>query len=387
MVTICNIKDIHPEDYDETWAIVRSYKSTVQGVKQVDALSPSWDLFKKYRNLVQNGTWGEESFKQVYVPQFIQEMTQDEPKKLIEQICRDDREGKNICIFCYCTDEMLCHRSIIAGILQGYGCSVNGVQNDYTMYYDMYMSAMNPAKCHREIIGSMLQDHEQAAFNEETSICFIGGRPKDLCGYNIESYNGFINQFVKQLQKLAENIMTKNPCQKIRWISDGSQGFGQIAFWAVDILKQQHPDWEMENIIYQPYPGQSDRWTEGLFGKTQYKNMLAQADNVSVITKDNRINTYEAASNAMKKGKRKMINDSDLLISLYATDNWMQSSNSICDGMRYAAEKSCDIMQVKYTTNGGALSISGIKMHKNTAGTIQNIQTTTTMEQEEQACI
>lgn len=43
MITICSIRDARPEEHDETWAIVRSYKNVSPGVRQAADLSPSWD--------------------------------------------------------------------------------------------------------------------------------------------------------------------------------------------------------------------------------------------------------------------------------------------------------------------------------------------------------
>ncbi len=34
MITICSIRDARPEEHDETWAIVRSYKNVSPGVRQ-----------------------------------------------------------------------------------------------------------------------------------------------------------------------------------------------------------------------------------------------------------------------------------------------------------------------------------------------------------------
>ena len=52
MITITNIKDADPKEYDEIWAVVRSLKNKADYMKHVPELSPSWNLFKKYlRNL------------------------------------------------------------------------------------------------------------------------------------------------------------------------------------------------------------------------------------------------------------------------------------------------------------------------------------------------
>lgn len=138
MITITNIRDVIPNHFDETWAIVRSLRGSHPKIIQVVDLSPSWDLFSKYRTLVNEGRWGRETFHEIYVPQFLHEMHSTKAKSLLNQLYLLDKSGKNICLFCYCSEECLCHRSIIAGLLQGCGCNVNGVLGDYSEYFDMY---------------------------------------------------------------------------------------------------------------------------------------------------------------------------------------------------------------------------------------------------------
>ena len=48
----------------------------------------------------------------------------------LTELIRIDRQGKRICLACFCPDETLCHRSIVAGILQYAGIPVNGVKDD-----------------------------------------------------------------------------------------------------------------------------------------------------------------------------------------------------------------------------------------------------------------
>lgn len=138
MITICSIREARPEEHDETWAIVRSYKNVSPKVRQVADLSPSWDLFLKYREFVLENRWGADTFEGTYLPQFISELQSGSARELIDGLCEADRNGRDICLFCYCEDESLCHRSIIAGILQGYGCDVRGVSRDYSRYFNMY---------------------------------------------------------------------------------------------------------------------------------------------------------------------------------------------------------------------------------------------------------
>lgn len=173
MITICSIRDARPEEHDETWAIVRSYKNASPGVRQAADLSPSWDLFSKYRGFVSENRWGADTFEGTYLPQFIKEMQSGRAGELIDDLREADREGRNICLFCYCADESLCHRSIIAGILQGYGCDVRGVSRDYSRYYDMYINKreygkeMGSNEMQTELVRYTNSEMEQKELNNQ----------------------------------------------------------------------------------------------------------------------------------------------------------------------------------------------------------------------------
>ena len=74
MIVITNIRNLKPNMYDETYAIVRSLKSSSPWLKQVSVLSPSPNLFHKYMMLKNMGQWSAETFRTIYVPQFIYEI-------------------------------------------------------------------------------------------------------------------------------------------------------------------------------------------------------------------------------------------------------------------------------------------------------------------------
>ena len=129
----------------EIWCITRSdsftkkYDSYTSNVLWVPELSPSWDLFNKYRALVKNGTWNKESFAEVYVPQFLNEIkNSSEARHTLNELYKVSKTREDIVLCCFCGDEELCHRSIVAGLLQGVGVTVKGVKTDYSKCYDMY---------------------------------------------------------------------------------------------------------------------------------------------------------------------------------------------------------------------------------------------------------
>lgn len=140
MIAVKRIADVNYDDYDEIWAIVRSLKNPNEHIKQVADLSPSWDLFKKYRALKEQENWNEITFHDIYVPQFLHEMHGPNQVRLLNELYNIDKTGDSICLTCFCPDEELCHRSIIAGLLQGVGCNVTGVHADYSHYFEQWNS-------------------------------------------------------------------------------------------------------------------------------------------------------------------------------------------------------------------------------------------------------
>lgn len=133
MITITNIRNIDYTAYDEVWAIVRSLKNPGQ-MKHVPELSPSWRLFKRYLGLRNAGDWNTGTFQKIYVPVFLKEMQSVAARRKLTELIELDRQGKRICLACFCPDETTCHRSIVAGILQNKGIAVNGIAKDYSDY-------------------------------------------------------------------------------------------------------------------------------------------------------------------------------------------------------------------------------------------------------------
>lgn len=124
-------------EFDEIRAIVRSMKHPIMDFKHVPALSPSLQLFFDYRKLVQAGKWNKQMFDNWYVPQFIRELNEDQEAHSALKVLHDaDRQGRKIGLCCFCTDETMCHRSIIAGILGNMGANIKTTtSSDYRHYF------------------------------------------------------------------------------------------------------------------------------------------------------------------------------------------------------------------------------------------------------------
>jgi uncharacterized protein YeaO (DUF488 family) len=150
MITLGSFKDIDSSKYDEIWLIVRSLKdqsilTRYPNVKHVPELSPSHELFSWYLSIKRRGWWDQSQFANYYVPTFIRETacSREAKDKLNELYCKAHTMHKNILVVCFCTDEEMCHRSIIGGLLQGAGVAVvssNLQMPHYEGYYHMYMS-------------------------------------------------------------------------------------------------------------------------------------------------------------------------------------------------------------------------------------------------------
>ena len=137
MLTVGNYLELNQNKYDENWLIVCKPDDIPEFVKHVPLLSPSYDLFRKYRDAYHAGLFDQNFFDKVYVPRFLQELSENaEALALLQYLTKESRE-KDIMLACYCEKEKMCHRSIIAGMLLGMGAEINTKQ-EYRKYYELY---------------------------------------------------------------------------------------------------------------------------------------------------------------------------------------------------------------------------------------------------------
>lgn len=142
MISLVNLRQVNPDDYDLVWAIVRSLKENRPGIIQVKELSPSYQLFKDYLHLKETGQWDDTAFNLMYVPEFVKGLVTDtQSQAKLRQLFELDHDGLNIAIGCFCVNETLCHRSVVGGILKGLGANVN-CRDAYTIYYTTFRNYM-----------------------------------------------------------------------------------------------------------------------------------------------------------------------------------------------------------------------------------------------------
>ena len=180
-------------------------------------------------------------------------------------------------------------------------------------------------------------------------IAFTGRRPKDLCGYNYDSYRSFVKELTAFLAGIVDPSGTE-------FISGGAQGFDQLAFWAVNCLKREHSEWNIKNTVYVPFKGQESRWAKtGDFSQNDYQKMLRFADEVKYLS-DN-VSNYGDIVKAMHSRNHAMVNDCDKLIALYPTDDWKTSKGGTAECMRYASSVGKEIVQIRYSIISSNLHI------------------------------
>lgn len=135
MIKIGRIYDI--DKYSgNVWLIVRSPDVIPEGVTHVPQLAPSKELFQKYREAYHSGTFGKNFFDTIYVPQFIKELSENKAALDIFGELKRKSFADDYCLCCYCENEAMCHRSIIAGILLGMGAKIEA-KKEYIKYYNM----------------------------------------------------------------------------------------------------------------------------------------------------------------------------------------------------------------------------------------------------------
>ncbi len=125
------------DDVKENWWIVRKPDYLPDNAKWVPELSPTPELFAYYSSFYEKGTWSKEHFDSEYVPWFIKDLKVNEKGKEYLEYLKEISEKEDINLCCYCIDERICHKTIIAGILKGMGADIE-CSDEYLKYYRFY---------------------------------------------------------------------------------------------------------------------------------------------------------------------------------------------------------------------------------------------------------
>ena len=120
LIRVTNIRNVSEGQFDKACAIVRRLGKQPRWTQQIRALSPSDDLLDWYLRTKRAGRWSERAFKSAYVPRFLKEMTErKEASDALDALFQAQKNGETIAILCFCPDEEICHRSIVACLPQG----------------------------------------------------------------------------------------------------------------------------------------------------------------------------------------------------------------------------------------------------------------------------
>lgn len=128
MIYTCSIRNLNEFDSNtKKYAIVRSLKRPINGVTQLDILSPSKNLLYAYLRIKDAGKWNKDSFEQIYRPQFLHEMQSPEAQKMLRTIVEQSKQ-QDVVLACFCDNVQLCHRSIVAELLHDLGAEIGYVK-------------------------------------------------------------------------------------------------------------------------------------------------------------------------------------------------------------------------------------------------------------------
>jgi uncharacterized protein YeaO (DUF488 family) len=114
-----SIKDIDKSKYDEIWIIARKIGNVQTGgnIYHVPQLAPSYDLLNRYLSWRSQGIWNKDQFDTVYIPQFLNEMQMPMAQQYLRLLQSKSKE-KDVLICCFCSDESMCHRTLVKGIIE-----------------------------------------------------------------------------------------------------------------------------------------------------------------------------------------------------------------------------------------------------------------------------
>lgn len=142
MIYTGSFRDICYNKYNEIWIIARKLKNTSilnnNNVFHYVDLSPSNSLLYDYLKWRNEKQWNKNKFESCYVPRFLQEIKYNTKAKQLLNYLYSNSFNKDILLVCFCTNEDLCHRSIIKGLLQGVKANVESTDKSY--YYDKYLN-------------------------------------------------------------------------------------------------------------------------------------------------------------------------------------------------------------------------------------------------------
>lgn len=232
MIKIGTYKDIDILNFDEIWYIMRSVKNLSHNgnavVRHVPLLSPSTDLFQEYLYLRNSSQWNMMTFQNNYVPKFLKEMQDVGPMQLLDKLYKESKH-KDFLLVCACSNEAMCHRSIIAGILQGMYPDIDIRSQDdcnYMSYYYEFMKYKFPVLVNNNTFCLIAEGYVPYSYFAvlEKAINFVLSE-KIKQGYNIQVVTGNDKELTKHLRRYTDQYHYSIKDYPTRWAENGNRAW------------------------------------------------------------------------------------------------------------------------------------------------------------------
>lgn len=184
------------------------------------------------------------------------------------------------------------------------------------------------------------------------TMCFTGHRASKLCGWDKVKYQTIHAQLEELIRQYYDMGYTK-------FITGGAQGFDQLVFFAVEAIKNKHPEWHIENHLYAPFRNHHNRWAKyGLFSQHDYEHMLTAATTVHYTVDPKPVN-IDDIKRALSQRNHDMINDSDTLCAFITPDelNNKTAYSGTKSAINYAKKQNKETFFVNYKINEKGLEI------------------------------
>lgn len=173
--------------------------------------------------------------------------------------------------------------------------------------------------------------------NRMRTMCFSGSRPKSLPfhqsqhAYRPESWQSIFHTLVNYLSQKVSHGITY-------FVTGGAQGWDMFCFKAVQELKHRYPQIPIRNVVFIPFCGQELRWAKyGLFSQTEYRQMLADADEIYVVSDIPADAAFQDICIALDTRNHAMIDVSQSCLFLEPVDNSLENmKGGTANCFRYA---------------------------------------------------
>lgn len=80
--------------------------------------------------LKSNPVWNEYVFKELYIPNFIENIQHEKAKNELREIMQELKKGNDVYYACFCANDKTCHRRIMAAIIQKQGYPIARIQKE-----------------------------------------------------------------------------------------------------------------------------------------------------------------------------------------------------------------------------------------------------------------